>query len=343
MRFAVGYQLPPPGEPPFAELVREFREHLAEVYFAWVDAPSGRAPMGVQRGYVDWTAQARLEADLAELRAMGLGLDLLFNANCYGGLAVSQHLERQVASVIEHLGAVVGGVDTVTTTSLAVARTVKRYYPGVAVRASVNMKLGTTQAMDLVAGLFDGYYVQRDHNRDLACLAELRQWADDHGKRLYLLANSGCLYCCPGQIFHDNLVAHEQEIDETVNIAEWTPYVCWHRFKDRANWPDVLRNTWIRPEDLHHYEGLFEVVKLATRQHARPRSVIRAYVERRWRGNLLDLMEPGFGPTFAPYVIDNDRFPDDWFATTSTCDRRCADCRYCEGVLEQVLVNGQGT
>lgn len=337
MRFAVGYQLAERGEPSFVELVREFREHLAEVYFPWLDQASGRAALATRRGYTDWTAQERLEDDLLALRELGLGLDLLFNSNCYGGLAVSEHLQHQVISVVEHLQELVG-LETVTTTSLAVARTVKRHFPEVAVRASVNMRLGTVQAMAAVAGLFDGYYVQRDYNRSIDHLAELKSWADGAGKRLYLLANSGCLRFCPGQSFHDNLVAHEREVDETKNIPDWTPYVCWNLFKERANWPAVLQSTWIRPEDIGHYEPLFEVVKLATRMHARPRAVIRAYVERCFRGNLLDLFEPGYAPAFAPYVMHNARFPADWFEQTTRCDKQCHRCDYCAGVLEQVMV-----
>lgn len=342
MKFAVGYQLGEPDEPSFVELVRDYREHLAEVYFPWGDLPSGRAALASRRGYTDWSWQPRLEADLRQLRELGIGLDLLFNANCYGGQAVSRWLESQVASIIDHLGELVGLVNTVTTTSLAIARTVKHYYPDIEVRASVNMRIGTIQAMELVAGLFDGYYVQREFNRDLRHLREVKAWADSAGKKLYLLANSGCLDHCPGQSFHDNLVAHEREIDETDNIPDWTPYVCWNHYREREHWPTLLQGTWIRPEDLHHYEELFPVVKLATRQHVRPRQVIRAYVERRYGGNLLDLFEPGFGPALVPYVIHNDRFPGNWFEQTSTCGHQCHRCNYCAETLETVLVNAEG-
>ena len=127
-------------------------------------------------------------------------------------------------------------------------------------------------------------------------------------------------------------------MDETANIKEWTPHVCWNLYKERENWPAILRASWVRPEDLHHYEGLIPIVKLATRMHANPRLVLHAYTGRRYRGNLLDLFEPGFGPIFAPHVIDNTRFPDDWFERTSQCDVLCHNCDYCREVLEQVLV-----
>ena len=77
---------------------------------------------------------------------------------------------------------------------------------------------------------------------------------------------------------------------------------------------------------------------LPTRMHQRPRLGLEVYTKRRYRGNLLDLFEPGYSPAFAPYMLDNARLPDDWFQRTSECDKRCHACGYCEGVLEQVLV-----
>ena len=337
MKFSVGYQLCEEGERPFADIVGEYRDHIAEVYFPWADMPSGRAPLSTTRGYTDWTAQERLENDLVAFRKMGLKLDLLFNASCYGGGAVSKFLENQVTSVIDHLGNVVGGVDTVTTMSLAVAHTVKASFPRIEVRASINMRVGTIKGMQYVADLFDGYHVQREYNRDLEHLSRLRQWADANGKKLYILVNSGCMRFCSGQTFHDNMVSHETEIDETANIPGWTPHVCWNFLRDRSHWPAVLQNTWVRPEDLHHYDGLFPVVKLATRMHSRPQSVIRAYVEGRYSGNLLDLFEPGFSPAFHPEIIDNQKFPEDWFDRTSHCDKNCESCGYCASVLDKVL------
>lgn len=339
MKFSVGYQPSQPGEESFVEIVAEYRQHVAEVYFPWVGEPSGRSPIGLRGGRVDEAAQRRLEQDLLALRELGVGLDLLLNANCYGPRAASRRLEGRVAAVLEHLSHLAGGVEAVTTASPAVAHAVRTRFPQIEIRASVNMRIGTVAGMQYVADLFDGYHVQRDHNRDLPHLRRLKRWADAAGKRLYLLANSGCLWFCSGQTFHDNLVAHEMETADTDNIAGFTPFLCWKLLRDRANWPVVLKATWIRPEDLHHYGGLFDVLKLATRTHERPWIVLGAYAERCWRGNLLDLFEPGFSPAFAPHVLDNERFPSDWFERTSTCRHRCESCSYCADVLRQALVS----
>ena len=339
MRFAVGYQLAESGEEPFSRIVSDYREHISELYFPWLDEPSGRSPLATRRGYTDWTAQARMEEELRAVRAMGIRLDLLLNANCYGGEAVSRALAGRVCSIVAHLQESIGGVDIVTTASPFIAHVLKKQFPGIERRASVNMRIGEVKGMAYMADLFDSFYVRREYNRDFARIAELRAWADEHGKKLGMLVNSGCLNFCSGQTFHDNLVAHEARTAETCNLEGFLPHTCWRYLRDPAHRVCVLQNSWVRPEDMHHYEGLFDFYKLATRMHSLPGMVIDAYASGRYYGNLLDLCEPGFGPAFAPWVIDNASFPPDFFDRVTACDKRCHTCGYCKGVLEQVMVN----
>jgi len=268
-------------------------------------------------------------------------LDLLLNGNCYGEKAISVQLQNHVCSILEHLENVVGGADIITTTSPAIAHVVKKYFPHVEVRASVNMRIGTVKGMEYMADLFDSFHIQREYNRDFDHIRMMKDWADENGKKLVLLANSGCMNFCSGQTFHDNLVAHEAEISETVNMPDFLPHSCWRYLKNREHWVSILQNSWIRPEDLHRYEPYFPVVKLATRMHSRPETVIGAYADGRFYGNLLDLCEPGFGPALYPHIIDNRSFPKDWFDHVTSCDHQCHRCGYCKSVLEQVLVNGE--
>jgi collagenase-like PrtC family protease len=336
MKFAIGYQQPE-SEESFSCIVRDYREHIAEVYFPWVGIASCRAPLGRARGGVDWNAQYGLEQDLTDIRKMGIKLDLLFNANCYGDRAVSVHFENEIISILRHLNSLDICPDIVTTTSLFVARTVKKHFPEIEVRASVNMRIGSTSAMSYVSGLFDSFYIWRDIQRDVNAVNDLKKWCDEHGKGLHMLANSGCLRCCPGQTFHDNMVAHDAGIDEMKNVPGWTPYVCWNLYKEDVNYAEFLKSSWVRPEDISHYEGIIDVMKLATRQHSHPRVVIGAYVNRSFRGNLLDLCEPSFSPAFAPDIIDNSRFPEDWFGTAASCAVNCNNCGKCGKVLKEVL------
>ncbi len=336
MNFAIGYQQPENGQP-FPAIVADYREQIEEVYFPWVGAASGRAALGGGDGGRDWRAQAELERDLIEFRRLGVKLDLLLNANCYGERALSEALGNEVGSIIDHLGDVCAPPDVVTTTSLTIAHVVKTHFPDIETRASVNMRIGTIQAMEYAGRWFDGFYLQRDLQRDPEYVRKIHDWCAAHDKKLCLLVNSGCLRFCPGQIFHDNLVAHDAAIDEHRNLPGFNPHVCWNLYRDPERLVEFLKATWIRPEDLPRYEGRADLFKLATRQHTHPRMVIDAYASGQYRGDLLNLMEPCFAPAMTPRYIDNTAFPADWAECMACCEGDCDACGYCNDVLDMTL------
>lgn len=338
MKFSVGYQLlyEEDGES-FADIIKDYRDRIEDVYFPWLDLPSGRAPLNNQRGHVDWRGQEILESDLNDIRSMGVKLHLLLNASCYGKYNISSYLSNYICSVLSYLSDTTG-CDTVTTMSPLIAKTVKRHFPDIEVRASVNMKIGTVKGMEYVADMFDSYNIQREFNRDPARINELRKWANANGKKLYILVNSGCMNFCSFQTFHDNTVSHEKDVNETINEKDIAS-LCKSYYKDKGHWVNFLQGSWIRPEDIPKHKKHFSGgLKLATRMHSNPRMVIDAYCSERYCGNLLDLMEPGHGPAFMPYIIDNAKFPEDWHDKVTNCDKNCSKCDYCSRVLEKVLI-----
>lgn len=199
------------------------------------------------------------------------------------------------------------------------------------------MRIGSIKAMQYMEDLFDGFYIQRDFNRQLEYIREIKEWTDGRGKTLHLLANSGCMRFCSGQTFHDNVVAHEKYINEQQNQAGFKAAGCWNYYAKKENWVSLLQNTWVRPEDIHHYEDMFPLVKLATRMTSRPMAVIKAYIAREYRGNLLDLLEPNHTPVLSKYYLDNKKFPENWFEKTSSCSGECHQCSYCHDVFNKVL------
>ena len=331
---AAGYQHFADGAP-FAEIALR-HPSVKEVYFPWVGEPSGRPKLGFEEEDDPDELAAALRRDLERLRQAGVKLDLLLNANCYGAEAMSTALEKRVEGIFETLGSWGCRPEICTVASPFVARTVKTFAPDVEVRASVNMRLTTLQAFRYLAPLFDSYYLGRDVQRNLETVKRFSDWCRANGKKLCILANSGCLRNCPWQTYHDNLIAHSDDAMKTSNVSGWNPHLCWTLYKDRENFAEILKATWVRPEDLGRYEGLVDVVKLATRQHANPDMVISAYERGSFEGNLLDLFEPGFSPAFFPTFIDNTAFPSDWFERTSACARECTSCGYCEEVLDRV-------
>lgn len=336
MHLAVGYWHQLGGET-VSGMVSCYPE-IEEVYFPWVNEPSGRPVLGFGEDDDPETVEEVLRDELTAIRQSGRRLDLLLNSNCYGSLSASMDLDVHLTEIIGKLDSWGCKPEIVTTASPFIATMIKRHFPEIEVRASVNMRLMTVQAMEYLSPWFDSYYIGRDVQRNLDNLKRFSDWAHSHGKKLGLLANSGCLRNCPWQTFHDNLVAHSARASEHLRIPDFNPHLCWTLYRDPKNFVEILKATWIRPEDLHLYEPYVDFVKLATRQHMRPRLVVDAYVSRSWKGNLLELFEPGFMPAFGAQgvALDNTLFPADWALKAGSCRRECTGCGYCEKVMLQI-------
>ncbi|HOV21917.1 MAG TPA: U32 family peptidase [bacterium] len=336
IKFSVGYQLR--EDKLFKDIVERYKEKIEEVYFSWLNLPSGRGPIAEKVGYINWEGQKQLEYELNCIKKMGIKLGLLLNASCYGGFNLSVSLANTVVSTIEYLQENIG-IDIVTVFSPVVAYIIKKNFPGIKIRGSVNLRIGTVEGMEYVSDLFDSFVMQREYNRDFETIEELNQWCNKNGKTLCILVNSGCMNFCAVQLFHDNTISHEIDVYTRGNITEEIPGNCWSYYKKRENWRKLLQNSsWIRPEDIHNYKEKFSHFKLATRINQEPEKIIKAYCNEKFDGNLLDLFEPSHTKLLFPYIIENTKFPEDWFQKISSCKRNCDKCSYCKNILENILV-----
>ena len=262
MKLFVGYQMC--ATDGFLQSILANRDKIQEVYFSWDTMPSGRSIVGLQQDLYPWEAAARQREELAKIANAGIGLNLLLNANCYGSQSLARNFYQSTGDLVDMLRNEWNLV-SVTTTSPVIGRFVRQNFEDLEVWASVNMEIGTPEGMDYLADSFDSFYIKRELNRDMAALRRLRQHCDKAGKKLHLLANSGCLNHCSARQFHDNLVAHEQEIAKRDNAFVFQS-ACRQYLAEPEHRAKILqRSNWIRPEDLHRYEGIADGVKLGTR------------------------------------------------------------------------------
>lgn len=335
MNYLIGYQLQDNGA-----LLREieaYRSQVLEVYFSWGTIASGRGRTVVHTQMLPHEAQARQLDDLRHLASLGIDTNLLLNANCYGADSLARQFLLETGDLVDYLADTVH-TRSVTTTSPVLAHFLKENFPDLEIRASVNMEIGTIAAMEYLADDFDSFYCKRELNRNLPQMKRMKRWCDIHGKKLFMLANSGCLNDCSTRQFHDNLVAHEQEIARMDNGATFKSS-CSRFLETEKNRQNLLSHmNCVRPEDMEQFSSLVSGAKLATRVSPRPEQIVRAYMTGHFPGNYLDLTEPSHAGSFLPTILDNSRFPDDFQTRVSVCGRNCTDCNYCEQVLEQIRV-----
>lgn len=340
MKYSIGYQLPDDFDS-VAEICRDYNHQISSVYFSWADEKSGRLPLCASHSEALELVKKTQLKELREIKDMGKRLTLLLNANCYGEDAISNAFSDRILSVCKKLKEELE-IDSVTTTSPFLAEKIKQQFgDNIQVIASVNMRIGTIKAMEQLSSCFDGFYMSKECNRDLQKIDALHQWCEVKGKKLAMLANSGCMPYCGFQTFHDNLVAHQSfEITEQ---SDWEglPSPC-HRYIRSMDKLDGLayfmQGTWVRPEDLALYEPYFDEVKIATRMHSRMRMIVGAYTRGRYVGNLLDLTEPSFSRDFKGVVLDGTKLPNDFINYVTQCNKECHKCGYCKAIAKQISV-----
>ena len=303
MKFSVGYQLF--DDYAFVEKIIEHKNSISEVYFSWGDFPNGRNNQLKRGDMTPDVAKEKQIFDLALLAKESIPFNVLFNATCYGKDSQSREFFTKVGDTLDFISENYG-LSSVTTASPLIAKFVKANFAGVDVRASVNMGIGSEIGMEYLSDYFDSFYLKRELNRDFKKIKEIKSWCDKNGKKLYALANSGCLNFCSAHTFHDNLVSHESDISKMDNGFEFSG-VCREFLSKRENSERILDCTnFIRPEDVYLYEGLFPSMKLATRVNANPSRVLDSYIKyKRHLGSVFDLCEPNHTSTLSPYILDN--------------------------------------
>ena len=299
MKFMVGL---PKYNPDFTNDIIENKKDIYEVYFSWGDFPNGRSAQLSDDVYTPWELMDYQRNALEQLSKAGIDLNVLFNANCYGKDSQSRSFFYKIGETLDYLSQNYS-LKSVTTTSPLIAKFIKNNFSDLEVRASVNMEIGTVEGMEYLADYFDSYYMKREYNRDFTRISELKKWCDDNGKQLFMLANSGCLNFCSAHNFHDNLVAHEDEISKMDNAYNFCG-MCHEFLKKEENLQKLPHYTnFVRPEDISKYDGVFTAAKLATRVHKNPKMVLDSYIKGKYAGDILKILEPAH--SIYPYVLEN--------------------------------------
>ena len=311
--------------------VAAYRGFVSEVFFPLPGMVSGVR----QSDFADDETATRFYRDLSRLRAMDMNGVLLFDAACYGGDVVSESffkfVERGVRTVQDaiHLKAIV-------TMTPPLAEFLKKAFPKLEIRASVNERIGFVNQMEYAGRYYDGFYLKSDACRDIRLVEKARQWCDAHGKTLHLVANNGCLYECPFLLEHLNTMGHQAAIIAGGSAWNGRAMQCREALTEAADRVQILQGGWIRPEDLGRMEGFFDTIALLSNDITQALKVLKAYTEGHWDGDLLELLEPCHAGVAGLPPLRNDAFPSDWFDKTSSCGHMCDGCGYCAEILRQI-------
>ena len=293
MAFEPPHSTRTPSGPARFSLAANYDPDLVPALAAYpVDEVYGKFPAdGVSGGRPRYLATPLSESDLRQyilrLDRHGMAFNYLLNGACFGNREWTRAWQKRVTALLEKLGDL--GVRRLTVSTPFLLELVKRRFPGFKVKVGIYAQVDTPRRArfweDLGADALtlESFSINRDFRR----LAEIRRSVRCD---LQLIANHVCLPNCPMQAYHQNGFAHASDDAGPLFID----YCLLRCSRSRLADPSLfIKAAWIRPEDLAAYEALgYTTFKLLERgiPSAELLRRVKAYAERRFTGNLADLL-----------------------------------------------------
>lgn len=240
--------------------------------------------------YLPEVDRAGLERFVELTHRQGIAFNYLLNASAMGNTEYTREGQQQMEAMLEWLDGI--GVDSVTVANAYFLRLIKKRYPRLKVRVSSHRYTDNARKVRFWVENGADYIVVSEVNihREFRVLEAMQRAAG--GVELQLIVNNWCRQDCAIAGNHAVGLSAASQRNGRGFPLDYCSLVCNQlRLEQPVNY---LRANWIRPEDLHLYEEMgFRNFKIVERNT--PTAIllarVRAYAERRYDGNLLDLVQ----------------------------------------------------
>jgi collagenase-like PrtC family protease len=340
-----------------------------------VDAVFGKLPFdivgGARPGFVlPQIGRKDVETYIKACHDRGLEFSYLLNAPCLGNLQYSKKGYGQLIGLLEWIDQ--ARADAVTIGIPYLVDLVRKRFPHLKIKISTTARVNTVRkALQYEDMGVEEIIIDEHINREFKTLEAIRKAVKCN---LELIVNNICLWQCPynfEHVNHDGHASREGEEDQYCYL-QYPGYLCLYR--KLTDPVELLKSPWIRPEDIPHYEAIgYDRFKITERFKRTPLLLenVRAYENRRYDGNLLDLFtlprKGAFTPVHLEYFIqpknvnimkiselekvfdlevreliqlDNKKLEGfiEHFKERDCNQISCSSCRYCETFFEKVAV-----
>jgi hypothetical protein len=218
-----------------------------------------------------------------------------------------------------------GPLVSATVANVELAARIRSRLPRLTLVASTLMDICGPGQLALLDGLFDVVVPSSRIMRDLPALRSLRR---SFKGRLRIIVNEGCLPGCPFRVQHFFEMARDAPNPKSLCRAALKKDP-WLR----------LTGSWVLPQHLGFYDGLYDELKLDGRvtlaDPGKYVEVLSAYI----RGGGLTPDRIGGGPASLLWPL---RISDEFYERTLACTRDCARCGACRDYFarEMPLLGG---
>lgn len=324
---------------------------------------------------LDKIDKERFEEHVKYTRKNGIKFNYLFNGSCTANNEQNPEWQQKFKEFLTYLKGI--GVNALTVTNPYILMFVKKHFKNdftvrISTFACIDSYIKAKYWEDLGADYLciDFTKINRDFNTLKYMVDNLKT------AKIEILVTNSCLKDCPMIHTHTNALSHASSMNnEKDNYEDWSLFFC--QKQELNHLEEYIKSPWVRPEDIKYYENIgIEHFKITERGFPTEELVkrVKAYVERKYDGNLLDLIQGhgcmhndinnkkqrvttrkdiykeikrvrglGVPREFDRHVyIDNkklDGFID--FFINNKCTGNCNKCGYCKRIAQKAITKNE--
>ena len=331
----------------------------------WND-PLGGGRMAM---FIPKVGKKEVASFISEARKKGVSFNYLINATCFDNLEFTKKGYEKIMKHLEWISST--GTDMVTVTLPFLLEMVRKEFPHLRVCVSSFARVQNVSLAKFWEEMgADKIILPEAIGRNFEILHLIRESVDCE---LELIANHCCLFQCPLDLHHRNMVSHGSQEDHPCGgfAPDYCKLAC-QRLK-LLHPAELIKARWIRPEDVSDYEGIgIDCLKLVERFRGTESliQIVNAYEKKSYPGNLVKLLTlPQQGAFLTPdleviqrtdliepekmeevmavlrepfpekVTIDNSKLNGflDYFKKIDCFHMDCDRCGYCERIASQAI------
>ena len=331
----------------------------------WGD-PLGGGRMAM---FIPKVGRKEVTSFISEARKKGLSFNYLINATCFDNLEFTKKGYKKIMKHLEWISTT--GTDMVTVTLPFLLEMIRKEFPQLKVCVSSFARVQNVHFARYWEEMgADRIILSEAIGRDFQMLRLIRESVDCE---LELIANHCCLFQCPLDLHHRNMVSHGSQEDHPCGgfAPDYCKLACQRLKIFRP--AELIKARWIRPEDVPDYEAIgIDCLKLVERFRGTESliQIVNAYEKKSYPGNLVELLTlPQQGAFLTPNLeviqrtdliepekmeevmavlrepfpekvtIDNSKLNGflDYFKKIDCFHMDCDRCGYCERIASQAI------
>lgn len=213
--------------------------------------------------------------------------NLLMNAACMANQEYNPENEKLIVEFLDWASQI--GVDMVTIANPYIINICRKKFPDLKISLSSFALVDSVESAKYYDHLGVSEITVRNGIERNYKLLELMQKAVKC--ELQIMVNQTCLYKCPLQQYHNNVISHKSQSMKRDNGIDYCTLNCTlMKHKDTSQ---IIKSTWCRPEDIHIAESKNIVRGKITDRNKSTDWLVRAakaYCSRSYEENLMDIL-----------------------------------------------------